>query len=206
VATRNRRNRRTDNYVSPSCPPGWAWLLAGVMIGMFISFLIYLREIAPHEVVPPEANLAPLTTANETVPIPPPSEAANDSNELANSAPFEIYDPLMNQPNAKKAAPPNSPAVPPPSSGETVPSSDLPITVPGRYLLQVGSFRDEREAEGLKAHLASIGIPARIESTMLNQNGRWYRVQVGPFTDLNKLNQVRAQLAANSLGFILLKF
>ena len=196
MAVRNRRNRRTDNYVSPSCPPGWAWLLAGMMIGMFISFLIYLREIAPHDVVPSEANLATLTTPNETVPIPP--------NEAA-STPFEIYDPLMNQPNAK-AAPPNSSPTPPPISGETMPSSDLPITVPGRYLLQVGSFRDEREAEGLKTHLASLGIPARIESTMLNQNGRWYRVQVGPFTDLDKLNQVRAQLAANSLAFILLKF
>jgi cell division protein FtsN len=166
------------------------------MIGMFISFLIYLRQIAPHEVVLPETNLAAVTTPNDTVPIPPTETT---------DAPFEIYDPLMNK-SKEKAAPQNSPTAPPPSSGETIPSSDLPITVPGRYLLQVGSFRDEREAEGLKAHLASLGIPARIESTMLNQNGRWYRVQVGPFTDLDKLNQIRAQLAANSLGFILLKF
>ncbi|NJO16545.1 MAG: hypothetical protein HC877_12615 [Thioploca sp.] len=192
MASRNRRTRRTDNYVSPSCPPGWAWLLAGIMIGLFISFLIYLREIAPHDVVLPETNLATVTAPNETVPTPP-------------SAPFEIYDPLMDKPKATEKNPPTAPASPP-NSGETMPSSDLPITVPGRYLLQVGSFRDEREAEGLKAHLASLGIPARIESTMLNQNGRWYRVQVGPFTDLDKLNQIRAQLAANSLAFILLKF
>ena len=192
MATRNRRNRRTDNYVSPSCPPGWAWLLAGIMIGLFISFLIYLREIAPHDVVLPETNLATVTSPNETVPTPP-------------STPFEIYDPLMDKPKAAGKNPPTAPA-PPPSSGETMLSSDLPITVPGRYLLQVGSFRDEREAEGLKAHLATLGNPARIESTMLNQNGRWYRVQVGPFTDLDKLNQIRAQLAANSLAFILLKF
>lgn len=195
MASRNRRSiRRTDNYVSPSCPPGWAWLLAGIMIGMFISFLIYLREIAPHDVVPPETGVATVTTPNETAPIPP-SEAA--------SAPFEIYDPLMTKPKEAEKTPPTAPPL---SSGETLPSSDLPITVPGRYLLQVGSFRDEREAEGLKTHLASLGIPARIESTMLNQNGRWYRVQVGPFTDLDKLNQIRAQLAANSLAFILLKF
>jgi cell division protein FtsN len=167
------------------------------MIGMFISFLIYLREIAPHDVVlPEETNLATVTTPNETVPVPP--------SEAANNAPFEIYDPLLG--NKSQETIKNPPTAPSSSSGEALPSSDLPITVPGRYLLQVGSFRDEREAEGLKAHLASLGIPARINSTMLNQNGRWYRVQVGPFTDLDKLNQIRAQLAANSLAFILLKF
>jgi cell division protein FtsN len=166
------------------------------MIGMFISFLIYLREIAPHDVVLPETKTATVTTPNETAPTPPTEPA---------SAPFEIYDPLMTKPKEKEAEK-NPPTAPPPSSGETLPASDLPITVPGRYLLQVGSFRDEREAEGLRTHLASLGIPARIESTMLNQNGRWHRVQVGPFTDLDKLNQIRAQLAANSLAFILLKF
>lgn len=37
MAIQKRRNQRSE-YVSSTCPPGWAWLLAGIIIGMFISF------------------------------------------------------------------------------------------------------------------------------------------------------------------------
>jgi cell division protein FtsN len=187
MAMRKRRTRNSD-YVSPTCPPGWAWLLAGIVIGMFISFLIYLREFAPHT-LPPEIAQTPLSS-EKTLPtsIAKPKDPAER---------FQFYDIL-----------PNTDAEIPSETGPNEPSSqaDLPIQVPGRYLLQVGSFRNEHEAEGLKTHLASLGITAQINKTPLSEAGRWFRVQVGPFTNLNKLNQTRAELTANNITAILLKF
>jgi cell division protein FtsN len=70
----------------------------------------------------------------------------------------------------------------------------------------VGSFRESREAEGLKAHLASLGIEAYVEQATTTGADQWHRVRVGPFTDLERLNQVRARLAENSIAAILVKF
>jgi cell division protein FtsN len=189
MTTRNRRNRNS-NYVHPTCPPGWAWLLAGILIGVFISFLIYLREIAPHSL--PEENTATVS------PLAPnlTTSAEQSSGDDDHSKVFTIYDPKGETTSSGLTKP----------SPESIAQTDLPITIPGRYLLQVGSFRNEQEANGLKAHLASLGIPARIEKTTLNDRGRWHRVQVGPFSDLDKLNQTRSLLAENNLSFILLSY
>ncbi|MDM8559568.1 SPOR domain-containing protein [Candidatus Parabeggiatoa sp. HSG14] len=191
MAMRKRHTRNPD-YVSPTCPPGWAWLLAGIVIGMFISFLIYLREIAPYTL--PSDNAQTPLVVEKTVPTSTvkPSEPVDR---------FQFYDIL-----------PNTEVEILPETGKSTnladPSSqaDLPIQNPGRYLLRVGSFENEQQAEGLKNHLTSLGITAQIEKTPLSDTGRWYRVQVGPFTDLNKLNETRAKLAANNIRAILLKF
>lgn len=205
MATRNRRIRNSD-YGSTTCPPGWAWFLAGILIGMFISFLIYLLKIAPHT-LPPEnvqspppssiANTQPVSsketvkeTAKETtLPSKEPTREPNNS--------FDFYDIL---PNTEIKIPPSST-----NPSEPTPEKDLPVTVPGKYLLQVGSFRSEQEAKGLQTYLVSLNIPADIKEIILNEAEYWYRVQVGPFTDLNKLNQTRSLLAENNIPAILLK-
>lgn len=188
---RNRRHKKVEGesknkYISPTCPPGWAWLLAGIMIGMFISFLIYLREIAPYN-LPPEDSTVKSSYLNENM-----LAEGQDSDTPLPQFDFMVPDSDVKAPET--------------STQEKTPSADLPITIPGRYLLQVGSFRNEHEAEGLKGHLATLGISATVQPTNLTDKGKWYRVQVGPFTDLDELNKTRSLLAENSLGFILLKF
>jgi cell division septation protein DedD len=176
MAIRNRRARRSD-YVSPTCPPGWAWLLAGILIGIFISFLFYLREIAPH------------MSPKDNAPVPPLTE---NRTTMSSEEPFDLNEGFKFEPTL--------------STERKTPNLNFPITVPGRYLLQVGSFQNEQSAKGLKAHLASLGIPAHIEKTMLNETGRWHRVQVGPFTELDKLNQTHALLADHNISVIARKF
>ena len=181
MAFRNRRARRS-NYVSPTCPPGWAWLLAGILIGVFISFLVYLREVAPQ-----------MSRADNTPALPSSTESQPTT---LNKEPFNInsVEPLFEFDKT------------PPKAEVDISEQDFPITVPGRYLLQVGSFQNEQSANGLKAHLSQLGIPAYIEKTTLNETGRWHRVQVGPFTDLDKLNQTQALLAENHISVIARKF
>ncbi len=178
--TQNRHAQSTE-YVSPTCPPGWAWLLAGILIGVFISFLFYLREIAPQS-LPPESALSP------------PTESVPAASSRPESVDFTLFSDLENPKDN--------------DNEDTVveSNSDLPITIQGRYLLQVGSFRNEPEAEGLKNYLNSLGVPAVIKKTALTEKGRWYRVQIGPFTDLDELNQTRSLLAANNIPALLRKF
>lgn len=215
MATRNRRTRNSD-YGSTTCPPGWAWLLAGILIGMFISFLIYLQKIAPHTLPPENAQTQPpsLTAAN-TQPVSTNQSSQETTKEIAKETAkettlpskeqtkepnnsFEFYDIL---PNAEVKIPPAST-----NPNEPMSEKDLPVTVPGKYLLQVGSFRSEQEAKGLQGYLVSLNIQANITEVILKEAEYWYRVQVGPFTDLDKLNQTRALLTENNIPAILLKF
>ena len=78
------------------------------------------------------------------------------------------------------------------------PPATQPVAQAGRYILQVASFRDAKAANALKAQLALWGIQATVQSVDV-QDETWHRVRVGPLSDLDKLNAVRAQLARHQL-------
>ncbi|SFP48391.1 Sporulation related domain-containing protein [Nitrosomonas cryotolerans] len=67
------------------------------------------------------------------------------------------------------------------------------------YFLQVGSFKRAEEAENLKARLALLGMVSSIQSADLSEKGIWHRVRIGPFTDVNEVNQVRTSLQKNGI-------
>ncbi|MFK5970399.1 MAG: SPOR domain-containing protein [Candidatus Marithrix sp.] len=177
----NKRLR--SNYDSAGCPPGWAWLLAGIIIGIFISFLIYLREFAPHNLPPEHAQIVPVTT-----PV-----AENKNLPPKGSDRFDFYDIL----------PGHEIKIPSNKDDEEKP---LKVTVEGRYLLQVGLFQEKTEAEGLRNYLLSLGMPTNITPAPFSVTKSGYRVQVGPFSNLEKLNNIRSLLASNNISAILLKF
>ncbi len=183
MTTKNKR--LSSNYDSAGCPPGWAWLLAGIVIGIFISFLIYLREFAPHNLPPEHTQIVPITT--------PVAENKELFPEKKGSDRFDFYDIL----------PGHEIKIPSDKNDEEKP---LEVTVKGKYLLQVGLFQKRNEAKGLKNYLSSLGIPTNIVPAPFSITQSGYRVQVGPFSDLRKLNSIRSSLASNNISAILLKF
>lgn len=68
-----------------------------------------------------------------------------------------------------------------------------------QYFLQVGAFRSTEEAENLRARLALLGIVAFVKSAHLPEKGLWHRVRVGPFTEMDNVNQVRDSLQQNGI-------
>ncbi|BDX08656.1 SPOR domain-containing protein [Planctobacterium marinum] len=48
------------------------------------------------------------------------------------------------------------------------------------YILQCGSFRKQEQAESMRARIAFQGIESNIKESN-GQNGRWYRVVMGPY-------------------------
>lgn len=84
-------------------------------------------------------------------------------------------------------------------SGETG-----PVAQPGAYILQVASFRDQKDAQALKAQLALWGIAADVQLVQV-QGETWHRVRVGPVSDLATLNDLRRRLAAHKLQPLLIR-
>ena len=68
----------------------------------------------------------------------------------------------------------------------------------GPYHLQVGSFRDRREADGMKARVALLGLRAAIETVTLGGD-TWHRVRLGPYRGQERLREVRRRLRENRI-------
>ena len=86
-------------------------------------------------------------------------------------------------------SPPEQTATRPSSAGgretatddrETAATPEVPPASPREYRVQVGSFRERKEADRLRAELALGGFESSIQ-TMDAANGTWHRVMLGPF-------------------------
>lgn len=71
-------------------------------------------------------------------------------------------------------------------------------------MLQLASFGTAGQANVLKAKLAFQGIVANVSPAKV-RNYTWYRVQVGPFSNLDKLNAMMAHLEKEHIKPLLIK-
>lgn len=169
--------------------PGWLWLLTGLLIGLFVAFLIYLK--GPSEPDRPTPNKAVTTDEDaravrvpEYRDIPPPPKPR-----------FDFYQIL---PEMEVVVPEES------ITGKRR-EGVRQVETPGTYLLQAGSFKSMEQADQLKAQLALLGMEAHVQTVSINDSETWHRVRVGPFDDLRSLNKVRARLQEHQIEAILLK-
>src|SRR5574343_872182 len=64
--------------------------------------------------------------------------------------------------------------------------------------LQAGSFSTAQDADNQKAKLAFMGLEAVVQQVMI-QEKTFYRGRVGPYTKIDELNKVRAELAKSGI-------
>ncbi|HCU90523.1 MAG TPA: hypothetical protein DGR97_11290 [Gammaproteobacteria bacterium] len=75
----------------------------------------------------------------------------------------------------------------------------------GTYVLQVGSFKEHADADRAKAKLALRGIQAKIHRVVINGQDVWYRVHIGPYSEIFDIQEMRTKLIESGNNFILLK-
>jgi cell division protein FtsN len=85
---------------------------------------------------------------------------------------------------------------------------DLPaasrVERPGIYVLQVGSYRSETEAEGTRARLGKLGVDAKVQRVAVDADV-WHRVRIGPISNLDELNKMRKQLQAADVDALVIR-
>lgn len=85
---------------------------------------------------------------------------------------------------------------------------DLPaaakIERPGVYVLQAGSYRNETDADRVRAQLALQGVDARVQRVAVDADV-WHRVRIGPISNLDELNKVRRQLRAAEVDALVIR-
>jgi cell division protein FtsN len=84
---------------------------------------------------------------------------------------------------------------------------DLPsakVERPGVYVLQAGSYRNQADAERVRAQLGKQGIPATVQRVAVDTDV-WHRVRVGPVRDLTQLNRMRDSLRAADIDALVIR-
>lgn len=182
--------------------PGYIWLLAGLTIGLFAAFLVYLAkqpadDLSFTEAVKQELNKARQKDSEKSRPASQ-QKPAKEKSEDGNSKPrFEFYTILSElevfvpEPEAETHSSPSRQSQAEPAPGTTLSSSK-------QYLLQAGSFRNRTDAEGLKANLALLGVQSSIQSVQINAD-TWHRVRIGPFSNPARLRDTLSTLKQNNI-------
>jgi len=72
------------------------------------------------------------------------------------------------------------------------------------YVLQAGSYRNEADADRVRAQLAMQGVQAVVQRVAIDADV-WHRVRVGPISNLDQLNKLRRQLQQAELDALVIQ-
>lgn len=201
--------------------PGWAWLVAGIVLGLFSALMIntavkrntadFATSSESHEA----RNLA--TTRGPSIPPLPPIEMEQGFGfykELREqSALIPPKDPVRSDPppgqsTTKSVAPPpiETRPSPRPAAERSITSSPSRASQPPseEYLLLAGSFRNSQRAADLKLRLTAMGLRATIRRGVNSANDTTHRVQIGPL-EHSEASRVQQRLRQNRIDSILLR-
>jgi cell division protein FtsN len=64
------------------------------------------------------------------------------------------------------------------------------------YVIQVGSFRNKKDAEILQAKIVFKGIKSNIKAITSKSGQAWYRVMAGSYNNRSKMNDVLDKLVS----------
>lgn len=185
----------------------------GTLIGMFIGLVLgvgiaagvvwYLNNsplpFNKHVQARPEGGPAtgekpahPNGSATPTQPMALPGKPGDPIPEKR----FQFYDILPGKTDAvpDKAAKPEAVKEEPKKEEKKEESKESKTPL----FLQAGSFSTAQDADNQKAKLAFMGIEAVVQQVMI-QDKTLYRVRVGPYTKIDELNKVRAELAKSGV-------
>lgn len=170
--------------------PAWMWLFTGVLIGLGLAYYLWSKGYIPQPGIEK-------TTGESAVQSSPA-----DDEEVApasSDTPKSRYDFFTVLPEMEVVVPEQELARKSQPAETTTVKTDT-----GSYLLQVGSFRENSDAEQMKARLALLGITARIQAVTVN-GATWHRVRVGPVDGARQADAMRNQLANNGIESLVMK-
>jgi len=187
--TRDYKNTTSREKPSSKGSPFFSGLLVGLVLGVGLSVALALfitggkspfeNKVTPAAVIEPETLEVPDATQ---------ADAGNESGQPR----FDFYTIL---PGTETQV----------TEQEIKQKESAAIAVTESYFLQVGAFQTEQEADNMKARLALQGIEAIVQTAEIPEKGTWHRVRVGPFSEINQINQSRSQLVDNGFPADLIK-
>jgi cell division septation protein DedD len=172
-----RRKSRSSSRSAAAAPASrLKWFGAGLLSGVFLSFMAYLGSLPAEPGTGAQGAEAQAQAQPAAVPKPR----------------FDFYTLLPEQTIDVQVDP-----------AEVTAPRDAPGATE-TYLLQAGSFRQREDADRRRAELLLLGLEPSVEETT-GDNGRWFRVYLGPFDSRSKMSRARSLTAGQSIDTLVLK-
>ena len=184
--TNSREAQRRKQNSGPSSPVGIIkWMLITALVIGFVVFLVYLKSQAFNKQAGQIATAQPIEQnakagKKEAVPESKPEEPRPPHFDFYTILPKKEV--IVKEYEVKTRAREEQ-------MGKNKKTS---------YILQAGSYKDFEEADSLKAKLALMGIEAKIQKAKV-ESVTWYRVKIGPFTQLESVNSTMSRLQKNGI-------
>lgn len=177
--------------------PGWIWLLAGLIIGLFVALLVYIKDNSSGKLAITEtvSKVFQNKTSSEARGVKKDKATAPPAPSSSNKPKFDFYTIL---PELEVAIPEQELI-----DAHTKTNNKQQSTI--EYILQAGSFKAYKEADKLKARLALEGIEANIQKVKINATDTWHRVRIGPLKNISQLNKTRRRLRGLGIASIVVK-
>jgi cell division protein FtsN len=164
----------------------------GALVGVILAggASVWVMSVKQHEAAAREKAEAPRPDPHRKAPTDPDASATAAKGEK-----YDFYEML-----------PNFEVVVPEKDKEV--KRDLPAAAkverPGVYVLQAGSYRNEADADRVRAQLSMQGIDAKVQRVAVDTDV-WHRVRIGPITKLDDLNRLRKQLQAADVDALVIR-
>ena len=196
AAVKSRKvNRTRGSRGSQHGSSAWMWLLSGILIGLGLAYFLFAKGYIPQpEKAQPATVESPATDeppiaddlgGRETRPEKPRYDFFTVLPEM------EVIVPEQELKDSSKPATASTATTPPPANAE-------------KYLLQVGSFKQSKDAEEMKARLALLGMAANVQT--VNVDGTtWHRVRIGPVSGAREADDYRQRLSNNGIESLVMK-
>jgi len=177
--------------------PGWVWLFTGAIAGLFVAFLVHLAHVQMEQGSAGGGDRA-------VTEKPQPEKKDDDGTAKEDQPKFDFYAVL---PKMEVIVPKGEGDEQETSRGgndgaaSDTKSADKPVAGrhDKRFLLQAGSFRNEKDADRRRAELILKGYQARIQPVDMDNGDTWHRVMIGPYDNINTLHRAQDKLAASGV-------
>ena len=176
--------------------PAWAWLVVGLLVGLFVALLVHLQGQR-------ETSEGPATDrggGQDTRAVRQPA-----SSEGPGKPEFDFYS-ILPEMEIPVPEPEEKPRQSPRAGeeGDTTPEAPPELGENEAWALQLGSFRSEEDADRFRARLSLLGLEPHIQEVTID-GADWYRVRLGPLRRTEELQAVRQRLRENEIDAMVLK-
>ena len=206
MAAKQRQSQAARRRGGSSRGSGLAWFLAGTITGGLVTWAAIGRDPAAEQVrtmvgrtvgqpigVDPAA--APPKPKFEFYTLLPEMEVVVPEEELATPPPARKDAPAKEGASTKESA--STTEVPAKGTDGSASGPDTVREPGGHYVVQVASFRNMKDADGLKAQLTLLGFEPVVQGVVISGDEKRYRVRLGPYSDRDSLEAARVRLKAN---------
>jgi hypothetical protein len=176
----------------PGGNSGWLGLIAGLVLGLGVAAVVYVKDHRPESAAPHGAKSGVKKRIHPGEPADAGGADAAGAEEPAKS--YDFYDML-----------PKFEVVVPEKDKDVKPDvHPAPETRRGTYVLQVGSYKNFADADRVRAQLALQGVESKVQKVSVDSD-TWHRIRVGPITNLDELNRLRGILRKADLDVLVIR-